>query len=66
MPKSRNRNRAPSRPTQQRRRQRKWVKWLALLLPIALLGATLMGIFGVGSAGAGQISVPSPSGAISR
>jgi uncharacterized membrane protein YfcA len=33
-------------------KQRGWVKWLALILPAALLLGTLAGIFGVGSAAA--------------
>jgi len=40
-----------------RPKQRSWVKWLALILPGALLLGTLAGIFGVGSSAA---AVPPP------
>jgi len=61
MPRSRTRTRAPARPLQARSKQRAWVKWLALVLPAALLLGTLAGIFGAGSAAA----VPAPTAPVS-
>jgi uncharacterized membrane protein YfcA len=62
MPKSRNRARPASRPAAVRPKQRSWVKWLALILPGALLLGTLAGIFGVGSSAAAvPPSVPQSS-----
>ncbi len=51
MPKSRNRGRPQARQTPPQQRQRKWVKWLAILPLLALLGATLLGFFGSGVGG---------------
>src|SRR5438876_8996523 len=62
MPKSRTRSRATGRSTQYQPRQRRWVKWLGLLLPAALLIATLLGLFGTGTLG-GAVPTPSPSAA---
>jgi len=66
MPKSRNRSRPSARPAQSQPKQRAWVKWLALILPAALLLGTLAGVFGVGSAAAVPAGNVPVSGAYGR